>query len=356
MTFALAGTGLFAPSFSTGWLWLAALSTLGAMIALARTRNRRLPPRPPADASVAALRDDTPAVVNMLANDATVTAAGFRATVIDLAARGWLRVLPPEDDFGDLGRVRPAATAYHGDTLRPARTARPPTRARTIHQRPGGSGPVPRRRHPWAVVAAIRTPRGRRSGRRRTGVSPVEAARSHRAGRAVGRGGAVLAGGVHQRRPRGRRHRLGRAASRRLGGRPGPRGRLVRVVGLVVRPTYTHTVGGVVAARRWLAIRARLAASGFGEIAPSSVDVGDRRLAYATAMCLAEGAAIELPLAREDHHRAWSSVGGTARLVRVKYPARIAYGMRTVRRDRRRSRDVLPRSPTALVDERRCTR
>jgi hypothetical protein len=103
---------------------------------------------------------------------------------------------------------------------------------------------------------------------------------------------------------------------------------LVRVVGLLVRPTHTHTVGGIVATRRWLAIRARLAANGFGEIAPSSLDVGDRRLAYATAMCLAEGAAIELPLAREDHHRAWSSVGGTARLVRVKYPTRIAYGMR----------------------------
>ena len=44
-------------------------------------------------------------------------------------------------------------------------------------------------------------------------------------------------------------------------------------------------------------------------------------------MCLADGAAVELPLAREDHHRAWSAVGGRARLVRVKYPARIAYGM-----------------------------
>ena len=62
-------------------------------------------------------------------------------------------------------------------------------------------------------------------------------------------------------------------------------------------------------------------------LAPSAVETGDRRLAYATAMCLAEGAAVELPLAREDHHRAWSAVGGRARLVRVKYPARIAYGM-----------------------------
>ena len=50
--------------------------------------------------------------------DATLTAAGFRATVIDLAARGWLRILPPEPD-DELARVRPAATAYDGDSLLP---------------------------------------------------------------------------------------------------------------------------------------------------------------------------------------------------------------------------------------------
>ena len=44
-------------------------------------------------------------------------------------------------------------------------------------------------------------------------------------------------------------------------------------------------------------------------------------------MCLAEGAAVELPLAREDHYRAWSSVGGQARLVRVRYPSRIGFGV-----------------------------
>ena len=43
------------------------------------------------------------------------SAAGFRATMIDLAARGWLRILPPEDDLEELARVRPAATAYQGD-------------------------------------------------------------------------------------------------------------------------------------------------------------------------------------------------------------------------------------------------
>lgn len=328
MTFALAGTGLFAPSFSAGWLWLAALSTLVAIISLARTHDRRLPPRPSADTSVAALRDDTPAVVNMLANDATVTAAGFRSTVIDLAARGWLRVLPPEDDFGDLGRVRPAATAYQGDSLRPhERLVLQHVLARFTNDRA-----IPVRflavdiRGPWwrrfeRLVAdeAVGTGLVRRRWQLRDLTVPVMlwvvGALCWRAAHTNGDREVAVIDSVELRL-------AGWAVALALVVW------LVRVVGLFVRPTYTHTVSGVVAARRWLAIRARLAASGFGDVAPSSVDVGDRRLAYATAMCLAEGAAVELPLAREDHHRAWSSVGGTARLVRVKYPARIAYGMR----------------------------
>jgi hypothetical protein len=102
---------------------------------------------------------------------------------------------------------------------------------------------------------------------------------------------------------------------------------VVRVARLGLRPSYTHTDDGVNATRRWLAVRLRLAETGFADLAPSAIDTGDRRLAYATAMCLADGAAVELPLAREDHRRAWSSVGGRTRLVRVRYPTRIAYGM-----------------------------
>jgi hypothetical protein len=98
---------------------LAALCVAAAWLTFARTRDRLLPPRPDADDVAGALRADTPAVVNLLTNDVTVTAAGFRATMIDLAARGWLRILPPEDDFEELARVRPAATAYQGDALRP---------------------------------------------------------------------------------------------------------------------------------------------------------------------------------------------------------------------------------------------
>ena len=91
-----------------------------------------------------------------------------------------------------------------------------------------------------------------------------------------------------------------------------------------------HTEAGLAATARWLSVRERLAESGFGPMAPSALETGDRRLAYASAMCLAEGAAVELPLAREDHYRAWSSVGRRDRLVRVRYPARLGYGVHPV--------------------------
>ena len=58
-------------------------------------------------------------MVNLLTNDATVTAAGFRATMLDLAARGWLRIVAPADEEDELARVRPAATAFKGDSLLP---------------------------------------------------------------------------------------------------------------------------------------------------------------------------------------------------------------------------------------------
>jgi hypothetical protein len=105
---------------------------------------------------------------------------------------------------------------------------------------------------------------------------------------------------------------------------------IVRVVRKAVGPELTHTDAGLAATSRWLAVRQRLVENGFTLMAPSSNETGDRRLAYAAAMGVAEGAAVELPLAREDHRRVWSSVGGTARLVRVRYPWRPLYGANPV--------------------------
>ena len=105
---------------------------------------------------------------------------------------------------------------------------------------------------------------------------------------------------------------------------------VVRIVRKAVGPELTHTEAGLAATGRWLAVRRRLVETGFTLMAPSSNETGDRRLAYAAAMGVAEGAAVELPLAREDHRRAWSSVGGTGRLVRIRYPWRPLYGVNPV--------------------------
>ncbi|MBG7605198.1 MAG: hypothetical protein IZT58_11250, partial [Actinobacteria bacterium] len=121
MTIGVVGATLdvFAPAHSAALLGLSILFTIAGFLTLHAASKRVAPPRPSPAASAGALRSESPAVVSLLTNDATVTAAAFRATVIDLAARGWLRILPPDDQDDELARVRPAASAYEGDALLP---------------------------------------------------------------------------------------------------------------------------------------------------------------------------------------------------------------------------------------------
>jgi hypothetical protein len=327
MTLGVVGIGILAPSFAVAWLWLGALSVAAAWLTFARTRDRLLPPRPDAHDVAGALRADTPAVVNLLANDATVTAAGFRATMIDLAARGWLRILPPEDELEELARVRPAATAYQGDALRPHERLvlqHVMSRFTTDRAIPARYLAVDVRAGWWRRFSGLVVDEAVQSGLIRRRWTPMDLLVPG-AFWAVGLLCWLLAWSTGDDDVAvidsvGVRIVGWVLAVLLVAG-------VVRVAFLALRPSYTHTDEGVDATRRWLAVRERLATSGFADLAPSAVETGDRRLAYASAMCLADGAAIELPLAREDHHRAWSSVGGRARLVRVTYPTRFAYGM-----------------------------
>jgi hypothetical protein len=318
--------GIVAPAFTLGWLWLSALFVAAAWLMFVRTRDRLLPPRPEADEVAGALRSDTPAVVNLLTNDATVTAAGFRATMIDLAARGWLRILPPEDDLEELARVRPAATAYQGDALRPHERLvlqHVMSRFTTDRAIPARYLAVDIRGPWWRRFSGLVTDDAMQAGLIRRRWTPTNLL----VPAALWAGGVLswlLARGTGDTEVAvidsvGVRIAGWTLAVLLVAG-------AVRVARLWLRPSYTHTADGVEASRRWLAVRERLAASGFADLAPSAVETGDRRLAYASAMCLADGAAVELPLAREDHHRAWSTVGGRARLVRVTYPVRFGYG------------------------------
>lgn len=326
MTIAVAGTGILAPSFTTGWSLLAALLVIAAFVTFRRVHDRLLPERPEAAERVGALRSETPAVVNLLANDATVTAAGLRATIVDLAARGWLRILAPDDEVDELARVRPAATAYRGDSLRPhERLVLQHVMARFTTDRaiPARYLAVDTRGAWWRRFAGLVVDDAHEVGliRRRwttndlviPGGLAVSAAVIWLVAWSTGDSESAVIDTVGNRI-------IGWTVAVAIVAM------FVQLLHVVLRPTYTHTDSGLEATRRWLAIRARLDTIGFAELAPSGMETGDRRLAYATAMCLADGARVELPLAREDHHRVWSSVGGHARLVRVQYPIRVAYG------------------------------
>lgn len=321
---------VLAPAHSTRSIVFTLIFVAAAAAVLRFAERRVAPPRAEPAGQSGALRRESPAVVNLLTNDATLTAAGFRSTLIDLAARGWLRLLPAADDDDELGRVRPAATAYEGDALLPHERlvlqhvmARFTTdravparylavdvngswwrRFRSLVERDAIEAGLVRRR--WKMVdlappivlvliAAYIWLRGRSGGDTTVAVVDSVERRWWAAIALV----AVIAVA----------YRLVRhIADRRL----------------------THTEAGLAATSRWLSVRQRLTRNGFGPMAPSALEVGDRRLGYASAMCLATGAAIEFPLAREDHHRAWSSVGQQARLVRVRYPTRLGYGLHPV--------------------------
>jgi hypothetical protein len=325
----IAVSGFLGPVPTTSALVRAILLTILAYGVLRYSERAVMPLRPLPARTPGPLRTDTPAVVNMLTNDAHLTAAGFRATVIDLGARGWLRLLPPVSD-DEVGRVRPAANSHRGDTLLPhERLVLQHIMARftTDHAIPAQNLAVDVRGSWWKRFDGLVSDQAHRAGLLKTRwtlgrlAPPVAftavavftwwlALRS-------GEEGVAVVESFERRIVTWVLFFALVAIS-------------VRVVFHIVRRELTHTQAGLVATERWLAVRERLVEGGFGMLAPSSVEVGDRRLAYASAMCMAEGAAIELPLAREDHYRAWSSVGGTGRLVRIKYPSRIGYGLHPI--------------------------
>jgi hypothetical protein len=316
---------VLAPAPSVGLLVVSALAIVAGFVTLRYTARRIAPPRPRAAERPGTLRSEPPAVVNMLSNDATLTAAGFRATTIDLAARGWLRILPPDEE-DELARVRPAAAAFEGDALLPhERLVLQHVLARYTSERsiPARYLAVDVRSSWWRRFNRLVTDEATRRGvlRRRWTIRDL----------APPIGLAVLGLGLWWVANSGGDTDVAVVDS--IERRVASIIALVAAIALVAElaervrhPLLTHTDDGRVATEQWLAVRARLVDAGMARLPPSSVEPGDRRLAYATAMCVAEAASVELPLAREDHFRAWSSMGGEARLVRIVYPHRIGYG------------------------------
>jgi hypothetical protein len=323
------GWDAFAAAPSTSGLIISALLLAIGAGALCYGEQHVAPKRPQRAETSGALRRESPAVVNMLTNDATLTASGLRATVIDLAARGWLRLLPPLDNDDDLGRVRPAATAYEGDALLP-------------HERLVLQHVMARFTTDRAIPARFLAVDIKGSWWRRFRSLVADDAMS--AGLVTRRwpirllaipGVIVLLSALVWWASLGGNTEVAvvDSAERRLWGVAILVGIVFlgyRVIRHAIDRPLTHTEAGLAATQQWLSVRQRLVEGDFGQMAASSLEVGDRRLAYASATCVADGAAVEFPLAREDHHSAWSSVGAEPRLVRVKYPIRLGYGLHPV--------------------------
>jgi len=320
------GLGLETLAATPGGVMLvvAALFTIGGHVGLTVFERFITPKRAEQMGTSGALRRESPAVVNLLTNDGMVSAAGLRATVVDLAARGWVRILPPIDD-DDVSRVRPAASAFDGDALLPhERLALQHVLARftTDHAIPARHLAVDIRGSWWNRFRRLVEDEARRAGlvRRRwtpaTLAAPVVVAvlafLAWMASRDDGTPVAVI--DSIERRLISAVVLIGISAL------------VYRIVMLAIGGGVVRTNDGDAAAGRWMAVRERLVQAGFTLMAATSIEAGDRRLAYATAMGVATGMNTELPMAREDHYRAWSSTGARSHLVRVRYPWRLFYG------------------------------
>jgi hypothetical protein len=286
-------------------LWLVLL--LAAAFA---TRSRDVDAAP----ATMELGEESPAVVDLLTNDWRVTPDAVPATLLDLAARGFVDL----DQHGEgrtVCRVRRSAggslVLYERMVLehvaRLAVDGVVPAQALT-------TGPQDASARWWRSFkdAVVDDARARGLTRERWSW-PVE--RLLRLAALVPAGLAVL---------------LANAVVGLNLGTVVAGGMLwVALTGLVKRfRDQRDTPAGVEAAAGWLGVRAYLGGNEvFASLPPAAVAIWDRYLAYGAALGVATAALRALPMGAEDDHRAWSSFGGRWRVVRVRYPRlRLVWG------------------------------
>jgi hypothetical protein len=269
------------------------------------------------------------AVVGVLTNGFTVPTAAVPATVLDLAARGWIRLAHAD---GELVVVTKTSSAAVGDVLRPhEQLVLNHLSARAFNDAVSGA---------TLAVAQRRLRRGwwRRFDR-------AVAAAAHELGLTTPRytplhlapaaAAALLAAYALWRSIRGGTEVavadswLARAAWLAA----------VAALALLVWSTIERargsasrpTVGGLERAGRWLGYRARLA-----ERIPANASVvgaapQQEALGRAVVMGLSRQVFSELPVVREDPRHAWSEAGNVPHTVTVRYPVLPGYGQHPVR-------------------------
>ncbi|HWL42453.1 MAG TPA: hypothetical protein VNQ73_05875 [Ilumatobacter sp.] len=293
------------------------------------TRPQRANLGPPERPAPLAAGPEPAAVVGQLTNGFHVPTSAVPATVLDLAARGWVRLAHADGELMVVTRSTGAAT---GDVLRAhEQLVLNHLSARAFNDVTSG-----------ATLAVAQRRLSRRWFRR---FNAAVAAVAQEAGLSTRRYSAVQLG------PSAAAALLGAYAlwrSTRSGTEIAVdeswRSRgiwLAALAGLIVLvwrtierargSAATPTKLGVERLGAWMGYRARLA-----ERIPANASVvgapsQQEALARAVVMGLSRQVFTELPIVREDPRRAWSEAGDVPHTVRVRYPVRPGYGQHPVK-------------------------
>jgi hypothetical protein len=308
-----------------GALWWSVLLLVATIGLLLYANIATRPPRLAASAPSAELGSESPAVASLLTNGFVVTPAAAVATLLDLVARGWLRIEHTEHEVVLLtdrrGREGDSLKGYEQQVLN------------HIHKMTAGT--LTGVSGAGVEIAGLRLPR--RWWRRFTRSVVADARRlrlTKRRWHALALGPPVatclLAGVLWWRAVRSGEDAAvvdslasrGVAVAVGIGILAVAVRILKRVRSFAQRPTH-H---GLVRAEHWLCVRAWMAPRGFEGTSAIAANSSSRALAYAAALGLAERAADELPVVPEDDRLAWSNATGEWHVVRVRYPFRPGYG------------------------------
>lgn len=97
--------------------------------------------------------------------------------------------------------------------------------------------------------------------------------------------------------------------------------------GVLSLHAYRETPAGLAAASRWLGVREALHQDEvFATLPPITVGLWRRHLAYGAALGVAPGAVRPIPMGAESDTRAWTSYGGRWRAVQIDYPVFLPLG------------------------------
>jgi len=305
---------------------IAAAALVAAAVAVLVIGSRVLaPPRIVASVETSEIGDETPAVASLLTNGFVVTPHAAVATLLDLVARGWLRIEQVDDEVVVLvdghGTLDDQLAPYEQQVLNHVHKLAAGTTSGVT-----GAG---------IEVAGLRLPRS--WSRRFTATVTRHARKAGLCRRRWPRLALLvpaallgLAGWQWWRAVRDGSHTeiADSLLPRALGfvvavaivvvARP--------VLGLAVSQAQRPTDLGRQRAEFWMGLRAWMEPRGFELASSTAARNASRAVGYAAAFGLAERAADEVPVLPEDDRTAWSNASGQWHVVRVRYPFRPGYG------------------------------